>query len=136
MKLTYLRSGISCTTSPLSSAPRPSPPAAQCSTVPPAKWPPQRERHFARQRQSIALPQLDGGVGSHDPLPVGGVQMDGNAAEGAAPFHHRGVVMRVGDRDAGKPAEPLHDLDGGGIDERDAVPQNIAFGRAQDEPAL
>jgi len=25
---------------------------------------------------------------------------------------------------------------GGGIDERDAVPQNIAFGRAQDERAL
>src|SRR5260370_2392116 len=44
--------------------------------------------------------------------------------------------MRVGDRDAGKPAEPLHDLDGGGIDERDAVPQNIALGRAQDERAL
>jgi hypothetical protein len=94
------------------------------------------ERYFARERQSIALPQLDGGVGPHDPLPVGGVQMDGNAAEGAAPFHHRGVVMRVGDRDAGKPAEPLHDLDGGGIDERDAVPQDIAFGRAHDERAL
>src|SRR5262249_62246205 len=41
-----------------------------------------------------------------------------------------------GDRDAGKPAERLHDLDGGGIDERDAVPQNIAFGRAQDERSL
>src|SRR5262249_55094528 len=68
--------------------------------------------------------------------PVGGVQMDGNAAEGAAPFHHRGVVMRVGDGDAGEPAERLHDLDGGGIDERDAVPQNIAFGSAQDERAL
>src|SRR5262249_54764521 len=37
---------------------------------------------------------------------------------------------------AGKPAERLHDLDGGGIDERDAVPQNIAFGSAQDERAL
>jgi len=35
------------------------------------------------------------------------------------------------------PASPLlHDLDGGGIDERDAVPQNIAFGRAQEERAL
>jgi len=44
--------------------------------------------------------------------------------------------MRVGDGDAGEPAEPLHDLDGGGIDERDAVPQNIAFSRAQDERAL
>src|SRR5262249_5482280 len=42
MKLTYLRSGINCTISPLNNAPRPSPPAAQCSTVPPAKWPPQR----------------------------------------------------------------------------------------------
>src|SRR5262249_5832433 len=67
---------------------------------------------------------------------VGGVQMDGSAAEGTAPFHHRAVVMRVGDRDAGEPAERLHDLDGGGIDERDAVPQNIAFGSAQDERAL
>src|SRR5262249_61196354 len=38
--------------------------------------------------------------------------------------------------DAASPADRIPDLDGGGIDERDAVPQNIAFGRAQEERAL
>jgi hypothetical protein len=79
---------------------------------------------------------LDHGIGPHDPLPVGGVQMDGHAAEGMAPFHHGGVVVRVGDGDTGEAAEPLHDLDGGGIYERDAVPQDVARGSAHKQRAL
>src|SRR5262249_59791599 len=55
---------------------------------------------------------------------------------GAAPRPHRPVGRRVGARERGAPAERLHDLDSGGSDERDAVPQNIAFGNAQDERAL
>ena len=36
------RSAATCTISPLRIAPRPSAPSAQCSTVPPGKWPPSR----------------------------------------------------------------------------------------------
>ncbi len=38
MKLSFL-SGITCRMSPDSTAPLPRPPSAQCSTVPPVKWP-------------------------------------------------------------------------------------------------
>src|SRR5438132_14352623 len=62
--------------------------------------------------------------------------MKGNAAESAAPFDHRAVVVRVRDRDASEPAEAVDDLDGGGIDEGDAVPQNVAAGHPQQQRAL
>src|SRR5258705_7319022 len=45
-------------------------------------------------------------------------------------------VMRVRDRNGGNAAETLHDLDRGGIDEWDAVPQDVARGRAQQQRAL
>src|SRR5947207_3182981 len=70
--------------------------------------------------QRVALPQLDGGVAAHDPLAVGGVQMDGNAAEGTAPFHHAGVIMRVRDGDGGEAADPFHQIDRCSIDEGNA----------------
>src|SRR4029078_10224266 len=87
--------------------------------------------YAASKRQGIALPQADAWIRPHDPLPVGGVQVNGSAAEGMAPLHHRGIVVRMGDGDGGNAAETLHDLDRGGIDERDAVPQEVAAPRAQ-----
>ena len=44
--------------------------------------------------------------------------------------------MRVGNGDAGEAAEPLHDLGGRGIDERDAVPKDVARGSAHKQGAL
>src|SRR4029079_10390781 len=44
--------------------------------------------------------------------------------------------VRMGDGDGGNAAETLHDLDRGGIDERDAVPQDVATRRAQQQRAL
>src|SRR4029453_7886222 len=41
-----------------------------------------------------------------------------------------------GDREGGGPAEPLDDLHGAGVDERDAIPQNVAAGSAQQQRAL
>jgi hypothetical protein len=39
-------------------------------------------------------------------------------------------------RDPGEPAERLHDRDGRGIDEGDAVPQDVARGHAHEQRAL
>jgi len=44
--------------------------------------------------------------------------------------------MRMGDRDGGDAAETAHDLDRGVIDERDAVPEDVAAWRAQQQRAL
>jgi histidine triad (HIT) family protein len=53
------------------------------------------ERDARRKLQRVTLPQLDHRIGPHDPLPVGGGQVNGNAAKGAAPFHHAAVIVRV-----------------------------------------
>src|SRR4028118_508490 len=128
MKLTWRMSGSTCSTSPARSAPRPSAPSAQCSTVPPAAGPPRGptappraageerppppgavrpvqpraagevpaeadERHARADLARVAVPEDDGRIGAHHPLAVGGVQVDGGV-EGAAPLHHRRIVVR------------------------------------------
>jgi len=64
------------------------------------------------------------------------VLMDRHAAERVAPLDHRGIVVRVRDRDAGDAAKGAHDLDGGVVDEADAVPQDVAVRRADQQGAL
>ncbi len=123
--------------SPVQSAPRPSPARRPVQHRPAGEVPAAaNERHAVGEQQGVAVPELDGGVGPHDPLPVGSVQMNGNAAERTAPFHHGGVIMRVRDCDSGEPAERLDDRDRRGIDEGDAVPQYVAGGRAHEQRAL
>src|SRR5215470_141280 len=51
------------------------------------------------------------------------------AAEGAAPIDHRGVEMRMRDRDRLEPAEALDHRDGRIVEQRDAVPEHIACWR-------
>ena len=63
-----------------------------------------------RDLAGVAVPEHDRPIVAHDPLAVGGMEIDRHAAERAAPVHHRGVVVRVGDRDAAHAAERL---DGG-----------------------
>ena len=65
-----------------------------------------------------------------------GMQMDRHVAEGAAPFHHRGVVVRVRDRDPGEAAERLDDRDRRRVEERDAIPQHVALRGAHQQRAL
>ena len=62
------------------------------------------QRQPVVQGLGLALPELDRRVGPHDPLPVGGVQVDRHAAEGPAPLDHRRVVVRVRDGDGRQPA--------------------------------
>ncbi len=84
------------------------------------------ERHAARERKRIAVPELDRRVGPHHPFAVGGVQMNGRV-ERMRPFDHRRIIMRMRDGDADEAAEPLDDGDRGLVEERDAVPQHVAF---------
>ena len=89
-----------------------------------------------QQLLGLALPERDGRIVAHDPLAVGGVQMDRHAAERPAPLDHGRVVVRMRDRDALDAAHGLDQLDGGAIDQRDAVPQDIAVRGAQKLRAL
>ncbi len=74
-------------------------------------------------------------VRAHGPLPVGRVQPDG-CIERRGKLDHRGVIVRVGDRNSGQAAECAHDLDRRVVDEADAVPQDISLRRAHQQRAL
>ena len=127
MKLTNLRSGITCTMSPESSAPRAAAalrPMQHRAAGEMAAAADQRDA--ARERQRVAVPQLDRRIGPHDPLAIGGMQMD-RRVEGMRPFHHRRIIMRMGNGDADEAAEAFDDGDGGLVEQRDAVPQHVAF---------
>src|SRR4029079_19647690 len=73
----------------------------------------------------LAVPEVDPLVGAHDPLAVGGVQVDGRV-EGARPLDQRRVVVRVRDRYRGDAAELLDARAELVVEERDAVPEDVA----------
>ena len=106
MKLTKRRSGITWTMSPASSAPRR---RRQCSTVAAREVAAEPEQRQAAGRAPCVSPSQSSiaGSGPHDPLAVGLVQQDRDAAEGAAPLDHRRVVVRVRDRDRARAAARL-----------------------------
>jgi hypothetical protein len=83
----------------------------------------------------LALPQLDRRVRPHDPLAVVGVQ-EHRAVEAVRPLDHAGVVVRVRDRDRGQAAVAL-DLSGRVvIEQRHAVPQDVAVAGRHEQRAL
>ena len=118
MKLTQRRSATTWIVSPVSSAPAPPAPAAQCRTQLPEMPAAADERQTTpRQRiRHIALPEDDRFVGTGDPRPVVGVEEDRHAAKGAAP-RHPGEEMRVGDGDRRQTAAPLNRGDRVVVDE-------------------
>jgi hypothetical protein len=69
-------------------------------------------------------------------LTIGRVQVDRHSSERAAPLNHRGVVVRVGDRDGRNPAEPIQQVDGRFVDQGDAVPQHVPRWRARQDRTL
>ena len=94
----------------------------RCSTVPPAKCPPQRISVIPPPRSYVSPDQYSmHGVGPHDPLAVVLVQQD-RAVERTPPLDHRRVVVRVRDRDRVQRADAVDRLV---VEQRDAVPQDV-----------
>ena len=93
------------------------------------------QRHALHHLARFALPEADRRIGAHHPLAVGGVKEDGGV-KGARPFHHRRVVVRVRDGDRGQAAQRAHDVDRRVVQQRDAVPQDVARRGAKEERAL
>src|ERR1700738_4684085 len=83
-----------------------------------------------------ALPVLDGRVGSHHPLAIGCRDVDRRVAESATPFHADAVEMRVRHRDAVQAAPRVDGGDALVIDEAEAVPQEVAARRLDEQRAL
>ena len=93
------------------------------------------ERQPVAELEHVALPVADRGVRSHDPLGVGGVQVD-RAVEAVRPLDHAGVVVRVRDRDRGQPAAALDLVRGGVVEQRDAVPHQVRVAVGDEQRAL
>src|SRR5262249_5148754 len=62
--------------------------------------------------------------------------MHGHVAEGAAPLDQRRIKVGMRDSDRPQAAEAINEGDGGGVDERDTVPQYVAVGRAHEQRTL
>src|SRR5262245_31316117 len=81
------------------------------------------------------MPQSHRLAFAHDPFLVGGVEMD-LTPECVGPFVHRGVEMRVRDRNRFQAAETFEHADRRGIQRRNAVPHYVAVLSARQERAL
>src|SRR5262249_8800003 len=94
------------------------------------------QRQAAEERLTLVLPEADARVRAHHPGALRLVEVDGRVAKGAAPLDHRGVVVRVRDRDLRDPAQLLDPRDRRLVDQPDAVPEEVAFGRLDQEGPL
>lgn len=80
------------------------------------------------------LPQT-GGISAREPLLVFAGDVDG-AVERFGPDEVRGVVVRMADDDADEAAERVDPRDGLVVQQRDAVPEDVAGGGLDEDGAL
>ena len=93
------------------------------------------QREAVAEVERPAAPEAQGGVLAHRPAPRRLVQVH-RAVEAVRPLHHRRVVVRVRDRDRGEPAAAL-DLGGRVVvEQRHAVPQQVAVAERHEQRAL
>jgi len=93
------------------------------------------KRHTWHDLEDLSAPEFDGGIGVHDPFPIGFMHQHG-AVEHTAPLGHCTVEMRMRNCDRPDPAEGLNDLDGCPIEKAEAVPKNIALGHDDQKRSL
>jgi hypothetical protein len=85
--------------------------------------------------EPLACPWLDGIIGPHHPLAVVLVDQD-RAVELVRPLDHRGVVVRMGDCDRMEAATLPHRGDDLVVDQRLAVPEDVAVLGGHQQRAL
>ena len=88
------------------------------------------------QLHLLAVPEANVRVGPHHIRAIPGVQVNRNAAERLAPLHHARVVVRVRDGDRSQPSGIRNRFDRFVVEQRDAVPEQIASGCPHQKRAL
>jgi hypothetical protein len=138
MKLRNFRSVVTVAMSDEHKTPLPPAPFAQCSTVPPRKKmsPATDQRHVRDELLGLSIPKLNGWIRTHNPALVSGMKVDRHIAERAAPFHHRGIEVRMRDGDCLQAAKAVDQGNGRGVQHRNAIPQDISSGCANKQRAL
>jgi hypothetical protein len=132
MKLTQARSGITWTMSPREErAPRLDVEHLPAREVTAAA----KERQSVSELLRLAAPVLDPGRRPHRPLGVVRMQENG-AIEAVGPLDHRGVVMRMRDRNRGDAPAALDRGRGLVVEQRDAVPEEVRVAPGHEECPL
>src|SRR5690348_14111852 len=75
----------------------------------------------------LTIPEVDSLIWSHNPGLVGAVEIDGRVVKSAAPFHHCGVKVRMGDVTCLQSVERFHLGYGCFIQMGYAIPQDISL---------
>ncbi len=135
MKLTQSRSCTTVIVSPVSSAPRPSDPAGQCSTAAPSKCPPIRASVSPGTGSTASSKSSTRGGGSLDPLLVRARDEDAGV-ERVGELDVGGVEVRVRHADRVDAAELGDPGARRVIQQRHAVPQDVAARRAHQQRPL
>ncbi len=115
MKLTQLRSWTTEMVSPVSRAPRPFEPAAQCRTAAPSKWPTDSCQGDPGYGLDLVVEQFDARRGTLNPLLIGARDED-LGVEGVGEVDVGGVEVRVRQADRVNPAEVRDVLLGGVVE--------------------
>ena len=88
------------------------------------------QRRTARKRFRLSRPERDVFMSPHHPLPISLVKKDGCVVKSQAPFHHRRVIVRMRNGDRRDPTQLLDLSNRRFIEQRNTVPQDVAFGRS------
>jgi len=94
------------------------------------------QRDALLQLESFALPELDAAIRLPHPFGVIGVEINRHVPERLTPIDKRRVEVRMRNRDGAQSAKPIDDSNGGVINQRDAIPQDVTFRRAQQQRTL
>src|SRR6188472_4112364 len=94
-----------------------------------------QQRDAGLEHAGVAVPKNEAVVGAHHPLAVGNVEVHGRI-ERAGVLDHRGVVVRVRDRDRGQAAALANGALDLPVEQRDAIPQHVAAGGLDEQRAL
>ena len=94
------------------------------------------QRDTFQKFEFLALPELNAAVRLPHPVGIVGVEMDGYTPKRTAPVDQRRVKVGMRNRDGVQAPKSLDQSDGGVVDQRDAIPQDVAFRRAQEQCAL
>jgi hypothetical protein len=86
------------------------------------------QRHVREELLSLSIPKLNRWIRTHNPAVVSGMKVDRDTAECAAPFHHRGIEVRMRDGDCLQAAKTIDQGNGRRVQHRNAVPQDISMG--------
>src|SRR3954468_8652680 len=89
-----------------------------------------------RQDLARSAPRHDRRIVTLHPLPIRERDVDRRATEGVAPLDHRPIEVRMRERDRADSALRSDRRDGRVIDVSDAVPENVAIRRSDEDGSL